>query len=221
MTPAVIPQRPTVMTFEEFLIWDDGSERRFELIDGIPMPLLEPNADHEDVADALCDSLKAHCLQFALPYVPKRLKQVRLNNAGELERSRKPDIVVFDQAEWQQMKGKSSSAAAYICPPMVIEVVSTNWQDDYARKVEEYALLRHFRILDRGLWGFGRTQIHWQSEAAHRDGLSVGGGRISSLPVSRDGSNQFSAVSKFDAHRRTGDAAELRSVLSAQLRSLH
>jgi Uma2 family endonuclease len=160
MTPAVIPQRPTVMTFEEFLIWDDGSERRFELIDGIPMPLLEPNADHEDVADALCDSLKAHCLQFALPYVPKRLKQVRLNNAGELERSRKPDIVVFDQAEWQQMKGKSSPAAAYICPPMVIEVVSTNWQDDYLTKQAEYETLGilEYWIVDYGALG-GRRFI--------------------------------------------------------------
>jgi Uma2 family endonuclease len=140
MTPAVIPKLAHPITFEEFLAWDDGSERRFELIDGIPMPLLEPNADHEDVADALCDALRDHCLQCALPYVPKRLKQVRLN-AGELERSRKPDIVVFDQAEWLRMKGKSSPAAAYACPPMVIEVVSTNWQDDYLTKQAEYETL--------------------------------------------------------------------------------
>ncbi len=139
MTPAVLSKFSEPMTFEEFLSWDDGSERRFELIDGIPMPLLEPNADHEDVADALCDALKAHCLQYALPYVPKRQKQVRL--AGELERSRRPDIVVFNQAEWLRMKGKSSPAAAYVCPPMVIEVVSTNWQDDYLTKQAEYETL--------------------------------------------------------------------------------
>jgi Uma2 family endonuclease len=45
----------TPMTFEEFLSWDDGSDRNFELIDGIPMPLVEPTADHEDVSDFLCD----------------------------------------------------------------------------------------------------------------------------------------------------------------------
>lgn len=39
---------------------------------------------------------------------------------------------------------------------LVIEVVSTNWQDDYARKVEEYALLgiSEYWIVDfRGLGG--------------------------------------------------------------------
>jgi Uma2 family endonuclease len=36
------------------------------------------------------------------------------------------------------MKGNSSSAAAYIPPPGVIEVVSTNWKDDYLTKLAEY-----------------------------------------------------------------------------------
>jgi hypothetical protein len=37
------------LTFEEFLSWDDGSGRDFELIDGVPVPLSEPNANHEDL----------------------------------------------------------------------------------------------------------------------------------------------------------------------------
>lgn len=32
------------LTFEEFLNWDDGSDRAFELIQGIAMPLREPTA---------------------------------------------------------------------------------------------------------------------------------------------------------------------------------
>ncbi|MFN6437562.1 MAG: hypothetical protein RMY35_011805 [Nostoc sp. DedSLP01] len=27
------------LTFQEFLVWDDGSGREFELLDGIPVPL--------------------------------------------------------------------------------------------------------------------------------------------------------------------------------------
>lgn len=33
------------LTFEEFLAWDDASGREFELLDGIPVPLSEPNAN--------------------------------------------------------------------------------------------------------------------------------------------------------------------------------
>lgn len=155
MTPAIqIETQP--MTFEAFLEWDDGSDRNFELIDGIPVPLAEPNADHEDVADELCDQLKQHCQKYDLPYVPKRSKQLRMIG----EKSRKPDIVVFDRAEWQRMKGLSSPAAAYVCPPLVIEVVSTNWQDDYLIKLAEYGALgvQEYWIVDYAAIG-GRLYI--------------------------------------------------------------
>lgn len=49
------------LTFEEFLAWDDGSGREFELLDGIPVPLSEPNANHEDLIERLCAYLENHC----------------------------------------------------------------------------------------------------------------------------------------------------------------
>jgi hypothetical protein len=42
------------LTFEEFLAWDDRTGRRFELRDGFPMPISEPNARHEDLIQRLC-----------------------------------------------------------------------------------------------------------------------------------------------------------------------
>ena len=44
---------PTIekpLTFEEFLAWDDGSGRDFELSDGFSMPIVDPNAKYEDVS---------------------------------------------------------------------------------------------------------------------------------------------------------------------------
>ena len=158
---SVTPIETKPFTFEAFLAWDDGSDRSFELVDGIPVPLVEPNAAHEDVADELCDRLKQHCQKSDLPYVPKRLKQVRMRTEPEeKEKSRKPDIVVFDRAEWQRMRGLSSPAAAYVCPPLVIEVVSTNWQDDYLIKLAEYGALgiSEYWIVDYAAIG-GRLYI--------------------------------------------------------------
>jgi Uma2 family endonuclease len=131
------------LTFEEFLIWDDGTGRSFELRDGFPMPISEPNARHEDLVQRLCAHLDQHCVSKQCPYVPRQSKQIRLGNhpASGREESRKADIVVFDQAEWERMRNNSSSAAAYIPPPLVIEVVSTNWADDYDTKFLEYEAL--------------------------------------------------------------------------------
>ncbi len=138
---------PHPLTFEEFLAWDDGSGREFELLDGIPVPLSEPNANHEDLIERLCAYLEAYCQEHDLPYVARQSKQVRLKTApGEKEKSRKADIVIFAREEWQRMKTSSSSAAAYVPPPGVIEVVSNNWKDDYLTKLAEYE--------DLGIWEY-------------------------------------------------------------------
>ena len=130
------------LSFEEFLNWDDNSGRSFELVNGVAMPLSEPTAKHEDVVDGLCRLLVGHCQSLNLPYVPRQSKQVRLNAApGESESSRKADIVVFAKEEWVRMRQNSASAAAYIPPPLAIEVVSTNWRDDYRIKLNEYETL--------------------------------------------------------------------------------
>lgn len=130
------------LSFEEFLNWDDDSGRSFELVNGVAMPLSEPTAKHEDVVDGLCRLLVDHCQSLNLPYVPRQSKQVRLNAApGESDSSRKADIVVFAKEEWVRMRQSSASAAAYIPPPLAIEVVSTNWRDDYRIKLNEYETL--------------------------------------------------------------------------------
>ena len=130
------------LSFEEFLNWDDDSGRSFELVNGVAMPLSEPTAKHEDVVDGLCRLLVEHCQSLNLLYVPRQSKQVRLNAIpGESESSRKADIVVFAKEEWARMRQSSASAAAYIPPPLAIEVVSTNWRDDYRIKLNEYETL--------------------------------------------------------------------------------
>lgn len=135
----MIQALPKLLTFEEFLAWDDGSGRSFELFDGVPVPLSEPNANHEDLAARLCTYLDNHCQESALPYVSRLSKQVLLKKEpGERDRSVKADIVVFARDEWQRMKGSPSSAAAYVTPPGVIEIVSTNWKDDYLTKLAKY-----------------------------------------------------------------------------------
>ncbi|NJM46554.1 MAG: Uma2 family endonuclease [Alkalinema sp. RU_4_3] len=131
-----------LLTFEAFLAWNDGSDRSFELVNGVAVPLCEPNARHEDVVDGLCRLMADHCKDEMLAYVVRQGKQVRLRSEPQApESSRKADIVVFDRVEWEKMRQSSASAAAYEPPPLVVEVVSTNWRDDYRLKLNEYEAL--------------------------------------------------------------------------------
>jgi Uma2 family endonuclease len=55
----------------------------------------------------------------------------------------RPDVIVLDQTQlineplWQQEPVITSGKSI----KLIAEVVSTNWQNDYARKLEDYALL--------------------------------------------------------------------------------
>jgi hypothetical protein len=88
------PIMPAPMTFVAFLAWDDGTGRDCELRDGLPRPIVDPSAKHEDVADDLCDRLSRHCKADRLPYVAKRQKQVMMgrNPLSGREESRRTDI---------------------------------------------------------------------------------------------------------------------------------
>lgn len=87
------------------MAWEDGSDRLYELIEGEPMPMSDPTADHEDVADGLCDRLKDHCLAHQLPYIPKRSKLISVGSRNGKASARRADILVFDQSVRQVSRG--------------------------------------------------------------------------------------------------------------------
>ncbi|MGB3299659.1 MAG: Uma2 family endonuclease, partial [Phormidesmis sp.] len=131
------------LTIEDFLSQYKG-DPRYELIDG-ELRDLEPTGPHESVAGDLASywfsaSLSASLSDGRRLTVPKTcLIQPPYAQATML----RPDVIVLDKEKlkqeplWQRepiiTSGQSIVAIA--------EIVSTNWQDDYARKVEEYRLL--------------------------------------------------------------------------------
>jgi Uma2 family endonuclease len=141
-------------TFAEFIA-QYGDDPRYELIDGELRPL-EPTGPHESVAGKLAGRIYAEILRLGRPWtIPKTcLIQPPATEATAL----RPDVIILDEpalaAEplWQREPIITSGQAIRL----VAEVVSTNWQDDYARKAEEYALLGvpEYWIVDyRGLGG--------------------------------------------------------------------
>ncbi|MEM9904107.1 MAG: Uma2 family endonuclease [Cyanobacteria bacterium P01_D01_bin.44] len=164
-SPISVPP-PSPMALETFLAWDDGTETLYELIEGEPMPMSDPTADHEDVADNLCDLIKRHCVDQGIPYIPKRSKLVLVGSRNGKDTARRADIVVFDAAEWNRMKGASRSTMAYQVPPIVIEVVSTNWRDDYLTKLAEYEVIgvKEYWIVDYAALG-GMRYIGYPKQA--------------------------------------------------------
>ncbi|HLO83995.1 MAG TPA: Uma2 family endonuclease [Nostocaceae cyanobacterium] len=122
-------------SFEEYLAYEDGAEKRYELEDGklIEMP---PAADlHEAIITFLL-------IQFYLEIQRSGQNlQVRPSGTGvrtKANKSRLPDLVVMTDEQRKSIQGKS--AVLEVPPVLVVEVVSAeSVKRDYETKLIEYA----------------------------------------------------------------------------------
>jgi Uma2 family endonuclease len=130
---------PKILTFDEF-IDRFGDDPRYELIDG-ELRDMEPTGPHETVAGKLAGQLFAEILRSELPWVIP--KNCLIKPPASLATALRPDVIVLDeeQLQYEPLWQREPIITLGSSIKLVVEVVSTNWQDDYARKVEEYALL--------------------------------------------------------------------------------
>ncbi|NJM95835.1 MAG: Uma2 family endonuclease [Phormidesmis sp. RL_2_1] len=143
-----------LLSLEDFIA-QYADNPRYELADGELIDM-EPTGPHEAVGGKLAVNIGMAIIQAKLPWFIPRTCLIR--PSGEAATARRPDVVVLDETNlineplWEREPiitlGRSVK--------MVVEVVSTNWETDYARKSEEYALfgISEYWIVDfRGLGG--------------------------------------------------------------------
>ena len=124
------------ISFETFLAWYPEDGRRYELIEGVIVEML-PTGPHEDVSGFLVAELNAEIRRNSLPYsIPRTcLIKPQAEGSGYI-----PDVVVLNRNQLRQEPlWPTASVIQYgATAPLVIEVVSTNWRDDYGHKLVEY-----------------------------------------------------------------------------------
>ncbi len=143
-----------LLTFEEF-VEQYGDDFRYELADG-ELIEMEPTGPHEAVAGKIASKINLEIEHQNLPFlIPK---SCILRPSSDEATARRPDVIVLDEIalsdepHWHREPVIVRSQSI----KLVVEVVSTNWENDYARKVEEYALMGipEYWIVDfRGLGG--------------------------------------------------------------------
>ena len=143
-----------LLTFAQFIL-EYGNNPRYELADGELIDM-EPTGPHAAVGGKLATKLGIAITHAELPWFIPRTCLIR--PFAETATARRPDIVVLDETVlndepfWEH----EPVIALEKSIKLIVEVVSTNWETDYARKVEEYALLGipEYWIVDyRGLGG--------------------------------------------------------------------
>jgi len=125
-----------LVTFEEFTATkpEDG---HYELHDGVIVKMAQPLGGHEDIVGFLAAEITLEYRRLNLPYsIPK----TALVKPPEKDSGYSPDVLLLNRnnlASEPLWKNKSTvTQGASI--PLVIEVVSTNWRDDYHKKYADY-----------------------------------------------------------------------------------
>jgi Uma2 family endonuclease len=137
MTQAI----PKQVTFDEFIAWyPENSEYRYELHDGVIVQMPKPTGKHSEVAGFISGELFLEIRQKQLPYfIPKEcIVKSDSDNSGY-----EPDVIVLDreaillEPRWERESIITTGRSIRL----VVEVVSTNWQDDYLTKLRDYEAL--------------------------------------------------------------------------------
>ncbi|BCL36429.1 Uma2 family endonuclease [Nostoc sp. MS1] len=127
-----------VVSFDEFVAWyPDNQRQRYELHDGVIVEIQRPTGKHEETIGFLAGEIVIEYNRLNFPYfIPKRV----FVKSVESESAYSPDVLILNrynlvnEPRWQ--KESTVSQAASIS--LVIEVVSSNWRDDYYKKYANY-----------------------------------------------------------------------------------
>ncbi len=152
-----------VLGFEAF-VSQYGDDPRYELIDGGLIDL-EPTGAHEEVAAFLLRKINAYLDRQDLDWFTPARCLIKPLGQGLAYR---PDVIVIDrQALTQEPLWKQEPIITLgSSVKLVIEVVSSNWPNDYARKVEDYSamgipeywIIDHEGLGGRQLLGYPKQQ---------------------------------------------------------------
>jgi Uma2 family endonuclease len=134
--------KPRFRTIEEYLDYDDGTDTRYELVNGELVEMPSESTLNTQIAVFLI----AAFLQLGIPYGRLGIKQQVSVSSREVT-AREPDLMVHSEESAIAISGQKQALLTFEMPTpsLVIEVVSPgkpgsdNYNRDYVEKPKEYA----------------------------------------------------------------------------------
>jgi Uma2 family endonuclease len=142
MTIAIAKPAKTRVTFADYLAYFDGSETRYELVDGELFAMAMGTGRHGETIDRVYRKIGTEIDRTAQPWIVRQGQiGVRCPRGIGLNTARIPDVVVMLRDEWQSLQEREAVIGFDLSPPLlVIEVVSPSTKiTDYRAKRTEYA----------------------------------------------------------------------------------
>ncbi len=132
------------LTFEEYLAYDDGTDTRYELVNGELVAISIGSGQHGAIMKFLEQTFDAEIARLGWEWVALQAATgVRSPRAGRWDTSRIPDLTVIPSAKWRGLRNREAVIELSEPPPrLVVEVVSESTKTaDYRAKRVEYNVL--------------------------------------------------------------------------------
>ncbi|MFN5816717.1 MAG: Uma2 family endonuclease [Pseudanabaena sp.] len=130
------------VTFADYLTYFDGSDTKYELVDGELVAMSLGTGLHGETIDRTCQAINAEINRTAQPWIVRQGQiGVRCPRGIGLDTVRIPDVVVIQQDNWQALQEREAVIDFDLSAPLlVIEVISPPTKNiDYRAKRTEYA----------------------------------------------------------------------------------
>jgi Uma2 family endonuclease len=126
-----------IIDFDRFIEWYPAiSDQKYELHGAIIVTMPKPKGKHSQIAGFLMNELGFEIKKLGLPYFLPKESIIKIDDFSGYE----PDAIVLNKkaivAEPRWVKESTITTGESI--QLIIEVVSTNWSDDYALKLDAY-----------------------------------------------------------------------------------
>ncbi|MCM0593649.1 MAG: Uma2 family endonuclease [Gloeotrichia echinulata GP01] len=164
-----IQTEPKIYTFDEFIEWyPENSIVRYELHDGVIVEVPKPKGKHSKLTGFLIEELILIIREVGkrgVWTIPRESIVKPLRDRSGYE----PDIIILNEetigteTRWETESIIQNATSV----KLIVEVVSTNWQDDYYDKLRDYESMGipEYWIVDYAALG-GRDFIGYPKQSA-------------------------------------------------------
>ncbi|CCQ62783.1 MULTISPECIES: Uma2 family endonuclease [Crocosphaera] len=131
---------PKLLSFDDYINNYPDNGKRYQLIEGKLVEMMRPIGKHEEIGGFVALELGLEIRRLNLPYFTPNTAAIKAKKANT---GYVPDLIVLDRENlvndpyWE----KASSISLGTSAKLVIEIVSSNWRDDYLKKFDDYEAL--------------------------------------------------------------------------------
>lgn len=129
-----------IYNFDEFINWyPENSEVRYELHEGVIIEMPKPKGKHSNLTGSLIEQLLIIIRQMGKGGI-WTIPRASIVKSKREQSGYEPDIIVLnqevleDESRWESESIIQNAESI----KLIVEVVSTNWRDDYYNKLRDY-----------------------------------------------------------------------------------